>query len=106
MYTDQQRRVFAYECPPGSGVTVHADPLAAHFDLVEHTDGNLSPWWSLWCDPGADPVQRAGAGRDLALAARFAFALPEFCSDDGTGCTDSDALGILEDYFRWSEGNG
>lgn len=103
-YTEQERRVFAYTATPG--VVRHADPLAAHFALVEETQGQLATLWGTWCSTDAQEVERAQAGKSLATASRIAFDLASFWPEDGTGATDSDALRVLEDYFRWAEGKG
>ena len=103
-FTDNDRRVFKYECPPGSGVWVYADPLEVHFELIDVTEGAVASDWAIWCDEQSTEAQRAEAGLSLVNAARFAFALPEFNNDDGTGCTHQDCLSILEDYYRWMEG--
>lgn len=77
------------------------DPLAIHRKLVRESGGRVNEWIA---GLDADPVTAAESEEMLVGLARKVFDLKPFT--DPTGHTDSQAMGLLEDYLRYAEGKG
>lgn len=87
-----------YKSPVGPSL----DPLAVHRKLVRESAGKVNEWIADLNTDNALLV--AEAQEQLVALVRSVFGLKPFTEPDGH--TDSQAMGLLEDYLRYVEGKG
>jgi hypothetical protein len=99
MYTEQERRIFAYH---NGRQQVHGDPLRIERVLTAILDGNVNRALQQARDAG-DPKRTFEAMDRLLGAVRNAFDLHRLDPATGQGATETDCCRILSEFVEWME---